>query len=496
MIRPKDLSFVRTICVGDLMLDRFIYGAVTRISPESPVPILSIDHMESVPGGAANVTRNIAAMSGECSLIGVIGNDKVGSDLISALSEVDHIHFVPITESTRPTIEKTRFVAQGQQLLRADHEDICNVSESVEDRIYACAVEMLQSRNILVISDYAKGVVTDGLLRRLIPAARLAGVAVIVDPKSSDLARYAGATILTPNISEARAATGMMITNDAEAEAAGLKMLDMAQCDAILLTRSEQGMSLFRKDQPPLHISASAREVFDVSGAGDTVVAALAVALGGGMTMEEAARMANAAAGLVVGKRGTATVSISEVQEELNRLSEEHLQIPSGKVRTLRSARVQREDWAARGLTVGFTNGCFDILHLGHVKLLEFARSQCDRLVVGLNSDASVRRLKGPTRPLNMEMDRAQILAALAFVDQVIIFGQDTPLEAIKALQPDLLIKGADYKVEDIVGADIVQARGGRVVTFDLLPDRSTSRTIVQAGLRNGDAGLAGAPVS
>ncbi|WP_030540045.1 D-glycero-beta-D-manno-heptose-7-phosphate kinase [Sphingobium sp. DC-2] len=496
MIRPKDFSFVRTICVGDLMLDRFIYGAVTRISPESPVPVIAIERTESVPGGAANVTRNIAAMNGECSLIGVIGNDKVGSDLIGSLSEFDHVHFVPINDDARPTIEKTRYVAQGQQLLRADHESVHSVSKSAEDRIYACAVEMLQSRDVLVISDYAKGVVTDGLLRRLIPAARLSGVPVIIDPKSSDLTRYAGATVLTPNINEARAATGMMITNDAEAEAAGLKMLAMAQCDAILLTRSEQGMSLFRRDQAPLHISASAREVFDVSGAGDTVVATLAIALGGGMTMDDAARMANAAAGLVVGKRGTATVSISEVQEELNRLAEQHLQIPSGKVRTLRSARVQREDWAARGLTVGFTNGCFDILHLGHVKLLEFARSQCDRLVVGLNSDASVKRLKGSARPLNMEMDRAQILAALAFVDQVLIFEEDTPLEAIKALQPDLLIKGADYKLEDIVGADIVHARGGRVVTFDLLPDRSTSRTIVQAALRNGDAGLTGAAIS
>ncbi|HJT39409.1 MAG TPA: D-glycero-beta-D-manno-heptose-7-phosphate kinase [Sphingobium sp.] len=495
MIRPQDLSFVRTICVGDLMLDRFVYGAVTRISPESPVPIISIERTDSIPGGAANVTRNIASLSGECSLVGVIGNDKVGSDLIGALSAFEHIHFIPIMDDGRPTSEKTRFVAQGQQLLRADHERVYSVSDSAEERIYACAVELLQSRDILVISDYAKGVVTDGLLRRLIPAARLAGVPVIIDPKSSDLARYAGATILTPNISEARAATGMMITTDAEAEAAGLKMLDMAQCDAILLTRSEQGMSLFRRDQAPVHIGASAREVFDVSGAGDTVVATLAVALGGGMTMEDSARMANAAAGLVVGKRGTATVSISEVQEELNRLAEQHLQIPSGKVRSLRAARIEREDWAARGMAVGFTNGCFDILHLGHVKLLEFARSQCDRLIVGLNSDASVKRLKGPTRPLNMEMDRAQILAALAFVDQVVIFEEDTPLAAIQALQPDLLIKGADYRIEEIVGADVVQARGGRVVTFDLLPDRSTSRTIVQAR-QNGGAGLTGTAAS
>lgn len=495
MIRPQDLSFVRTICVGDLMLDRFVYGAVTRISPESPVPIISIERADSIPGGAANVTRNIASLSGECSLVGVIGNDKVGSDLIGALSAFEHIHFIPVVDEGRPTSEKIRYVAQGQQLLRADHERVYSVSEGVEERIYACAVELLQSRDMLVISDYAKGVVTDGLLRRLIPAARLANVPVIIDPKSSDLARYAGATILTPNIGEARAATGMMITTDAEAEAAGLKMLEMAQCDAILLTRSEQGMSLFRRDQAPVHISASAREVFDVSGAGDTVVATLAIALGGGMTMEDSARMANAAAGLVVGKRGTATVSISEVREELNRLAEQHLQIPNGKVRSLRSARIERQDWAARGLTVGFTNGCFDILHLGHVKLLEFARSQCDRLIVGLNSDASVKRLKGATRPLNMEMDRAQILAALAFVDQVVIFEEDTPLEPIQALQPDLLIKGADYRIDEIVGADVVQARGGRVVTFDLLPDRSTSRTIVQAR-QNGGAGLTGTAAS
>jgi len=492
MIRPNDLARIRAVCVGDLMLDRFIYGAVTRISPESPVPVISLEKVESVPGGAANVTRNIASLGGECSLVGVVGDDKAGSELIGLLSASENTHFLPIVDTARPTSEKSRYVAQGQQLLRADNERTFAISAEVEERIVRCVADVLPSRDALVLSDYAKGVMTDSLLARLIAAARAAGVPVIVDPKSSNLARYAGATVLTPNMAEARLATGIAITGDAEAEAAGEAMLEMAKADAILLTRSEQGMSLFVRGQPPLHIPVSAREVFDVSGAGDTVVAALAIAIGNGQSLAEAAAMANAAAGLVVGKRGTATVTISEVQEEMDLIARKHLQIPSGKVRGLRGARGQREDWEARGLKVGFTNGCFDILHLGHVKLLEFARSQCDRLIVGVNADASVSRLKGPTRPINNELDRAQILAALGFVDQVVIFEDDTPLSVIEALQPDVLVKGADYKVEDIVGADIVQARGGKVVTFELLPNRSTSRTISQAQGGGGDAALPG----
>lgn len=480
MTTLPDFDPIRVLCIGDVMLDRFVQGSVKRISPESPVPIIQMGATENVPGGAANVGRNVAALGGRCTLIGAVGADPVGREL-SELLAGGRIEPVMIADAERPTIEKIRFVAQGQHLLRADREEPGDISAAAGRDIVIEVANRIADHQVLVLSDYAKGVLTDAVIAGAIGIASAAGVPVVVDPKSARLSRYAGATVVTPNAKEAALATGIEIDSDEAAVTAGRVAIEAAAIESILLTRSEHGMTLVGRGGSVAHLPASAREVFDVVGAGDTVVATLALALGAGMALAEAARIANAAAGVVVGKRGTATLTRSELVDELARLS--RIGVSSSEMKVTPADRLVslRRQWERDGLTVGFTNGCFDILHIGHVGILEFARSQCDRLIVGVNSDASVARLKGPTRPINREEDRAQILGAFGFVDAVVVFDEDTPYGLIERLQPDVLVKGADYSIEQVVGHDIVQKRGGKVVTFDLVPGRSTSNIIARA---------------
>lgn len=487
-----DFDAVRVLCVGDVMLDRFMSGRVQRISPESPVPIILLDAETSVPGGAANVGRNVSALGGRCTLIGCVGEDAAARELERALTQCGRITPVLVAEPHRPTIEKTRFVAHGQQLLRADRERPGDIDPATGEAIVARVRELVAEHDVLVLSDYAKGVLTDTVVAGAIAAARQAGVPVVVDPKSARLVRYAGASVVTPNAGEARAATGIDPAEDADAERAGAAALAAAPVDAILLTRAERGMSLIRRDAAPVHLPASARDVFDVVGAGDTVIATLALCLGAGLDLEEAARAANAAGGVVVGKHGTATLTRTELHEELVRLSRSGLSSPLAKLADRALAIDQVGRWRRDGLSVGFTNGCFDILHVGHVGLLDFARGQCDRLVVALNTDASVRRLKGPTRPVNTEGDRALLIGALATVDLVVLFDEETPAALIDALEPDVLVKGSDYSVEQVVGGASVIARGGRVALFDLVPGRSTTGTIARAAAGRESAGLEG----
>ena len=478
-------GFSKTVvlCVGDVMLDRFIVGEVKRISPESPVPVLNIAHTKDVPGGAANVGRNVCSLEGACILVGVIGDDEAGRKIAALLGESESIVADLVCLPDRLTAEKTRFVAQGQHLLRADREDSAPISAAVETIIVEKVARHIGHCHALVLSDYAKGVLTDRVLADCIGLARRHGVPVVVDPKSPSFSRYDGATIITPNIAETAAAVGVVATNDALAESAGHAALEQAAVDAILITRAGQGMTLVDRQAGVVHLPTSAREVFDVVGAGDTVVAALALALGAGWPMRQGASLANVAAGLVVGKRGTAVVSQSELLEELGRISLEETGQSSIKSSGVKALLGRRKTWEKERLTVGFTNGCFDILHIGHLRTLEFARRHCDRLVVGLNSDASVARLKGPSRPINGVEDRVRMLSALTCVDAVIVFEEDTPAAIIEALQPDLLVKGADYRAEEIVGASTVLARGGKVLTCPLVPDRSTTKIIEKATL-------------
>jgi D-beta-D-heptose 7-phosphate kinase/D-beta-D-heptose 1-phosphate adenosyltransferase len=472
-------SDVRVLCIGDVMLDRFISGQVKRISPESPVPVLSISGTKSFPGGAANVARNIASLGGFCTLVSVVGRDGAASELQAIMTKLDGIRFVFCDSADRPTSEKIRFVAHGQHMLRADAEVTDPISRSTAEELLESISKLASQHDVMVLSDYAKGLLTDDVIRSCIEIAKRHHLPIVVDPKSVNLHRYAGATVITPNSKEVMDATGIDPTDDdALAEAAGSSILRTAAVDAVLLTRAHRGMTLVDSGQPAVHIEASAREVFDVVGAGDTVIATLSLALGAKLNMEEAARLANFAAGVVVGKRGTATVTQTELADEVLRLSRGSLTALQNKIMSRQDAIELARTWRKNGFKVGFTNGCFDLLHVGHLSILAFSRQNSGRLIVAVNSDASVKRLKEPGRPINSENDRAMVLAALSAVDAVVIFGEDTPLALIEELNPDVLVKGADYSVDNIVGARHVMSYGGKVLTCELVPGKSTTRVV------------------
>jgi len=470
---------VRVLCIGDVMLDRFVSGNVKRISPESPVPVLSISGSQSFPGGAANVARNVASLGGQCTLLSVVGRDAVARELEATMQSMAGVTCSFCVSPDRPTSEKIRFVAHGQHMLRADAEVTAAIDAAASQELLDTVDRLVARHDVMVLSDYAKGVLTDAVLRGCIAAAKAAGLPVVVDPKSVDLRRYAGASVITPNSKEVHDATGIDPTDDdLQAEAAGTALLESAAVDAVLVTRAHRGMTLVTGSLPALHVEASAREVFDVVGAGDTVIATLSVALGAGLELAEAARLANFAAGVVVAKRGTATVTQTELADELVRLGSGSLQALQAKIISRSEAKEISATWRKNGFKVGFTNGCFDILHVGHLAILAYARQNSGRLIVAVNSDASVRRLKQSGRPINCEADRAMVLAALVTVDAVVVFDEDTPLELIQELTPDVLIKGADYTIEQIVGAQHVLAHGGKVLRCELVPGRSTTRVV------------------
>lgn len=477
------LAGVRVLVLGDIMLDRFVYGAVERISPEAPIPVLRIAREAAMLGGAGNVLRNLAALGARPHGIAVVGEDAAGAE-IEALARdclqpagggIDLIRM-----ASRPTTIKDRFIAAGQQLLRVDRDPEGELDSDTETRVTDAALAALDGVSTVVLSDYGKGLLSARLIAAVVAAAAARGCPVVVDPKGRDFARYRGATWVTPNRRELQEASGLPAGDDAAAAAAARKVIAEAGIGAVLATRSEQGMTLVSGEgahETVHHLKAEAREVYDVSGAGDTVVAAFAVALGAGLPAVVAAQLANVAAAIVVGKLGTA---VARPREILHALHATELLAAEAKVSDLESLAEQVARWRQAGLSVGFTNGCFDLLHPGHVSLLEQARAACDRLVVGLNSDASVRRLKGETRPVQGEAARAAVLASLASVNRVVVFGEDTPLTLIEALKPDVLVKGADYSLDRVVGADIVQGYGGRVVLAELAPGHSTTATIAR----------------
>ena len=479
MTMTDKFSGVRVLCVGDVMLDRFVSGQVKRISPESPVPVLSITGTKTFPGGAANVARNIASLGGVCTLASVVGDDSIARELRAALQEIPGIHCAFSVAPDRPTSEKIRFVAQGQHMLRADSEVTAAITASVVQQLLESIGRLAAEHDVMVLSDYAKGLLTDEVVHTCIDIAKRHRLPIVVDPKSVNLRRYSGATVVTPNSKEVLDATGIDPTDDdARAEAAGAAILEDAAVDSVLLTRAHRGMTLVGLGRSAVHIEASAREVFDVVGAGDTVIATLSLALGAQIDIAEAARLANFAAGVVVGKRGTATVTQTELADEMLRLSSGSLQSLQNKIMPQADAVELARTWRSNGFKVGFTNGCFDILHVGHLAILSFSRQNCGRLIVAVNSDASVKRLKEPGRPINSENDRAMVLAALSVVDAVVVFDQDTPLQLIESLKPDVLVKGADYTIDTIVGASHVLSYGGKVLTCALVPGKSTTRVV------------------
>ena len=465
---------LRLLVVGDLILDEYLWGKAERISPEAPVQVVDVSREELRLGGAGNVANNLLALGCRVAVASVVGEDDNGLLLRRLLAgngvEVTGI----VSDPGRQTSRKSRVVAAHQQIVRIDRESRHPVSPETEARLIAYLREQAPAYQVILVSDYLKGVLTAGVLEALLALRREHGIPVVVDPKGSDYARYRGATLLTPNRREAEVATGIRISGEEGLSEAATRLMTLAGLEALLVTRSEEGMSLFRPGTEPLHIPTVAREVFDVTGAGDTVLAVLGLALAGGFGLAEAALLANVAAGIAVSKLGTSTVSPEEVVAEVgrgHRDSEAKL-----KNRDVLAALVARE--RERGRKVVFTNGCFDLLHAGHVKYLQKARSLGDLLVLGLNSDASVRRLKGESRPLIAEEERAHLLAALDCIDYVVIFDEETPLELIKALRPDILVKGGDYTREGVVGHEVVESYGGRVELVAFVDGKSTTGII------------------
>src|SRR5262245_9793206 len=472
------------LCVGDLMLDDFVYGEVSRISPEAPAPVLAVTKSELAVGAAGNVARNITALGARCILVAVVGDDEAGRTLTTRLIDEPAIESHIMVEASRPTTRKVRYVSEqhSTHLLRADWELARRIEEETEQAVLERALAALPRVGSIVLSDYAKGVLTPRILRALIDGARRLGKPVIVDPKGRDFSIYRGATVITPNRHELAQVARYPVTSEAEIVAAAAEINEAIGCDAVLVTRSEAGMSLVPARGEIIHIAAYPVKVRDVSGAGDTVVAALSTMLAVGTGFDPAMRTANAAASVVVGKRGTATVSTAELRSRMlpaASLAPEEKIIFDWRVLDERLTELRRQ-----GLRLGFTNGCFDLLHPGHIKLLAEARAACDLLIVGLNGDASVRRLKGEGRPMQEVHARAEVLAALEAVDLVVIFEEDTPLELIRRVRPKMLAKGGDYRREEVVGHELVERDGGEVILIDLVPGFSTTRIVRKSRAR------------
>lgn len=457
----------RVLVVGDVMLDRYWYGGTHRISPEAPVPVVKVEQLEDRPGGAANVALNAAALGSAAVVIGLTGADEQAEALQQRLQSAGILPLFQ-KEKTVPTITKLRIISRHQQLIRLDFEESFDaVDLSPLTRQFE---EQLPLAGAVVLSDYGKGALRDP--QALIRLARKQGIPVLVDPKGKDFSKYKGATLITPNLAEFEAVVGPC-RSERELVEKGQNLMRDLELDALLVTRSEHGMTLLRKDQTELHLPARAREVFDVTGAGDTVISVLAAALAAGSALEQAVALSNMAAGIVVGKLGTATVS----GPELRRAVQREQGVERG-VMTEEQLLVALQDARAQGEKIVFTNGCFDIIHAGHVGYLEQAKKLGDRLIVAINSDASVTRLKGPGRPINPVERRMAVLAGLEAVDWVTYFEDDTPERLLELFKPDVLVKGGDYSVDQVVGWEIVQGYGGQVAVLDFLDNCSTTAIV------------------
>ncbi|HEX2801406.1 MAG TPA: D-glycero-beta-D-manno-heptose 1-phosphate adenylyltransferase, partial [Phenylobacterium sp.] len=458
-------------------IDRFVYGDVSRVSPEAPVPVLARTRELVMLGAAGNVARNVAALGGEVSLVGLVGGDPEGLEALRLVGEEAGVEGYLVTDPDRPTTLKTRFVSGGQQLLRVDLEASRAVTGDVEQRLVRTIRDAAKGAGAILLSDYGKGVVTDAVIAVCREAALAGGGVVVVDSKARSFARYGAVDLIKPNAAELANATDLPTETDAQIELALVSALKLWEAKAILVTRASKGISLAVRGQAIRHFPTAPREVFDASGAGDTTLAALGLALAAKAPLDDAIAFAQLASGVAVGKVGTATVSPDELVEAA--LSA-HMAPAEAKVATAQRMADEVARWRARGLRVGFTNGCFDILHKGHVAYLSQARGWCDRLIVGLNSDASVRTLKGEGRPVNDLESRALVLAGLGSVDLVVPFEEPTPVRLIEAARPDVLVKGADYSESEVVGHDLVKTWGGEVRLAAIVEGYSTTAAIAR----------------
>jgi D-beta-D-heptose 7-phosphate kinase/D-beta-D-heptose 1-phosphate adenosyltransferase len=466
----------QVLVIGDVMLDRYIWGNVERISPEAPVQVVRALERSDVLGGAANVAANLAGLKCPVFLLGVCGADSAGNRLKSLLDKSE-IPSELIIDKARRTILKTRIMAHGQQLLRIDEED----TQALSPESIAMALEILEQRmpafRAVVFSDYKKGMLTSAdFTRNAIQMALERAIPVLVDPKGSSWERYRGATCITPNAGEFDSVAGLsgeLEPNGFETKAQGIR--EKYGLQHLLVTQGAAGMTLFSPGRDPFHIVAKAREVYDVSGAGDTVIATLAAGVASGLPFCDSAGLANTAAGIVVGKVGTQPIQRSELENAVKTGGAEAGILNLSRICSLEAALAMVKSWRSSGARIVFTNGCYDLLHPGHVHLLQQAKDLGERLIVGLNSDDSVRRLKGPSRPILSQGDRAALLSSLACVDLVVVFEEDTPISLIEALKPEILVKGGDYRPEQVVGKEIVEGLGGRVVILPLAPGYSTT---------------------
>ena len=467
----------RVACVGDLMLDRYVTGDVSRISAEAPIPVMLRQSETAMLGAVGNVARNVAALGGRATLVGVIGDDPSGHETTSLIGQETGLEGHIVSEAGRPTTVKTRFVAAGQQLLRLDSEQASLISGETEARLIRAVEHAAEEAGVILLSDYAKGVVSPALIEACHRAARSSGARLMVDAKAKSFVKYGEADLIKPNAAELALLTDLPTETDDQVAVALAAALDACHAKALLVTRGHKGMSYAERGGEVRHFRGAPRRVFDVSGAGDTGLAALGLALAAGADIAMAIEFAVLASGVAVTKPGTAVVYPADlIDAELA----QHLAPVEAKIATLEDARAEVARWRAAGLRVGFTNGCFDILHRGHVSYLTQARGWCDRLVVGLNSDSSVRALKGEGRPVNNLESRALVLAGLATVDLVTPFGDETPAKLIEAVRPDVLIKGADYSLETVVGAEFVRAYGGEVKLADLVEGYSTTAALAK----------------
>jgi D-beta-D-heptose 7-phosphate kinase/D-beta-D-heptose 1-phosphate adenosyltransferase len=468
---------LRISVIGDVMLDRSVWGDVDRISPEAPVPVLRSVRTTNAPGGAANVAMNLVGLGVKVTQAGFWGNDAEMREL-SGLLSASGVDCSGMVMSGHTTISKTRIVSRNQQLLRLDVENAEPHPAEEQQALLERSLAAVTAADAVILSDYAKGALSSELCRAVIAEARERRIPVLVDPKGQDFYKYAGATTICPNLQELALATGIDRRNLGELLSAAQGLVSRLNIDYMTVTMSEKGMRILYSDSF-LHFPTRAREVFDVTGAGDTVVATLAASLAAGLEAEAAVTLANLAAGIVVGKTGTSPISRNELVAEFTASTQ--MRGPD-KILDLDRLLIRMAEWRANGNRIVFTNGCFDILHVGHITLLEQCRDFGDKVIIGLNSDASVRKLKGPSRPVVGETERARVLAALGSTDAVVIFDEPTPLELILALRPDVLVKGGDYVASTIVGADEVTSWGGRVEIVPTVDGVSTTNTIRKLG--------------
>ncbi len=474
-LRKTVLSFKgrKILVFGDLMLDEHIWAKVSRISPEAPVPIADVQNISHVPGGSGNVAANIKTLGGEPILVGIIGKDSSGAKLKKALKAYKINTNSIIESTTRPTILKSRIIASQQQMVRVDRELKTDPEKEILEKVNKLLAKVIPSVDGVIISDYGKGLVTKELCQTIIRVAKARKIPVSVDPKGIDYTKYQGATILTPNLLEAETAAKEKAVSPKALLEIAEKVIEQAKSQFLLITQGKDGMSLFDRKSLIFQIPALAKEVYDITGAGDTVISTLTLGLAAGLPINLAVNLANSAASIKVGKVGTAPVYADELLHIL-----EDTASPTKKIMNREELKQLVLKLRARGKKIVFTNGCFDILHLGHIRYLKEAKNLGDVLVLGLNSDSSVRKIKGAPRPYVPEMERAEILAALECVDYVTIFEEDTPTKLIGTIKPDLHVKGGDYKVEDLIEREVVKSYGGEIAVLSKIAERSTSNLV------------------